>query len=96
MNLFTAQASDGNSTPVKNLLGDGLVSVFCWGTFNGATCKLQISPDKTNWFDLDDATFTAKGTINIMIPAGVYYRGAVSGSGSPVPSLNLAVVSRGR
>ena len=89
--LFDGQAADGQSTKVVKNLAD-LVTVFCWGTFNGVTVKLQISPDKINWFDLTDATFTAKGTINVRIPPNVYYRGDVSGTSSPVPSVSLQVV----
>lgn len=88
--LLNAVTSDQSSGVVKN--HNELISVFAWGTFAGVTVKLQISPDKSEWFDLADATFTAKGTINLQIPDGVYYRANVSGTGSPAPAVSLAVV----
>ena len=58
-------------------------TLYVYGTFDGATVKLQISPDNSNWFDVPDAdTITVQSVMNIQ-SRGIAYRGVVSGgSGS--------------
>ncbi len=63
--------------------GKGCFSVYS-GTFNGATAKLQWSPnDGTTWLDVDRSgdtyvTFTAAGAGNFELPACMI-RVAISG-----------------
>ncbi|MCP4992864.1 MAG: hypothetical protein GY934_03615 [Gammaproteobacteria bacterium] len=87
-NLFSAQTADGSE--VSGSLGAGLKTVFCWGTFDSATVKVQLSPDGSEWFDLDDLTFTAKGVVNFMTQIGVQYRANLSSAGGST-SVNLGI-----
>jgi hypothetical protein len=81
--LFSARTTDGNSSAVDWPGGRGVFAVF--GTFAGATCKLQWSPDAgTTYIDVDasgDAyvTKTAAGQGGFELPAGKL-RAAQSGS----------------
>ncbi len=34
--------------------------LYVWGTFGGATVKLQLSPEGKEWFDVPDYTVTAR------------------------------------
>lgn len=83
MQLFTAQTSDANGTSVK--IGSfgarryDIFTMYVWGTFGSGTVKLQISADETEWFDVPDATFTAKGVLNIQFRAP-HARAVLSGS----------------
>lgn len=43
---------------ISTLLAD-THTVFVWGTFNDAVCKIQVTPDGTNWFDTDASLSTA-------------------------------------
>lgn len=70
--MFTAQATDANSSTVKWEGGRGVF--IAWGTFGGGTCKLQMSPDDgTTWINVDRAgdtfvTFTANGEGGFELP----------------------------
>lgn len=57
-----------------------------WGTFNGATVKLQDSPDNSKFFDVPSASLTAEGQFVIDSPQS-YVRVVVSGAGGST-SLN--------
>jgi hypothetical protein len=78
--LFSAATANSQSTDVGPING-GLYTVFAYGTFDTCTVKAQVSPDGTEWFDLDDATFTAKGAVNLSLPEGAYIRGDLSSVG---------------
>lgn len=64
-------------------------TVYIYGTFNSATVKLQGSPDDSNWFDIPNASWTAKATTNVEF-YGIYLRGVVTGGSSP--SIDLRIV----
>ncbi|HEV2155442.1 hypothetical protein [Bradyrhizobium sp.] len=73
--LFSARTTDGNSNAVSWPGGRGVFAVF--GTFGGATCKLQWSPDAdaggSTWLDVDAAgdayvTRTANGAGGFELP----------------------------
>jgi len=59
--ILTAATANGNSSQYYWDVGEGQVVVS--GTFDGATAKLQFSPDNgTTWVDVGTAsTFTAAG-----------------------------------
>ncbi len=88
-NLFSAQTADGSE--VSDSLGAGLKTVFCWGTFDSATVKVQLSPDGLEWFDFSDLTFTAKAAMNFKTQIGVQYRANLSSAGGST-SVNLSIV----
>ncbi len=88
LNLFSGQTANGSVG--MDAIADGLQTVFCWGTFDSATVKVQLSPDGSEWFDLDDLTFTAKSVMNFKTQAGVQYRATLSSAGGST-SVNLAV-----
>ena len=70
--LFTAQAANGNSGAIDWPGGRGNFSAF--GTWGGATAKLQWSPDGgTTWLDVDRSgdtycTLTANGAGGFELP----------------------------
>ncbi|WP_439392585.1 hypothetical protein ACRQ5Q_24495 [Bradyrhizobium sp. PMVTL-01] len=81
--LFTARTTDGNSNGADWPGGRGVFAVV--GTFNGATVKLQWTPDGTNWLDVDQngdtfVTKTAAGHGGFELPQ-CQVRAAQSGSG---------------
>jgi len=59
--ILTGATANGNSSQYDWDVGEGQVVVS--GTFDGATVKLQLSPDDgTTWVDVGTAsTFTAAG-----------------------------------
>jgi hypothetical protein len=64
--------------PVKN--------IWCWGTFDGCTATVEVSPDNSNWFDALDANgdplaFTSKG-VKAVDARAAYYRATVSSAGA--------------
>jgi hypothetical protein len=40
-------------------------TVYLWGTFDGATVEVKVSPDGSEYFDVADASFTDKGFANV-------------------------------
>ncbi len=59
--LFTNRTTDGNSDPVSVNYPNKKISVKVWGTFNGASIKLQTSAPQTNpavWIDVPYANST--------------------------------------
>jgi len=67
--VFTAQTATGNST-AYNWPG-GIGQFIAEGTWGGATCKMQMSPDDgTTWIDVgSDVTLTADGIGNFELGA---------------------------
>jgi hypothetical protein len=61
--------------------GDFVISVD--GTFGGATVQIQLrSPDGSSALDIEDADFTAEGSVGITLPLNAVVRAEVSG-GTP-------------
>lgn len=82
MQILTA-AGNGNGSSFDLKTGgksnkENLRTIFCWGTFGGATVTIEISIDGTNWFAVPSISFTALGTVNMEARA-VYVRGVVTG-----------------
>lgn len=61
---------------------------FC-GTFNGATCCVQMSPDGTNWINIPETICTANAAFVVDAVRGLPLRGAVISG-----SVTSVVVSR--
>lgn len=60
--LFTAQATDGNSSDIE-FIGGVSVTLVVQKVSGTATVKLQMSPDEgTTWVDVDGVSLTASGT----------------------------------
>jgi len=65
----------GGKNPKENLR-----TVYCSGTFNGATVTVEISLDGTVWFEVANISFTSLGATNMEARAR-YVRGVVTGGG---------------
>lgn len=68
----------------------GLATVYCWGAFSGAQVKLHVSPDKTNWFDVQGFTFTTTALPKNLNIAECWMMGEVVG-GDGSTKVNLIV-----
>ena len=75
--LFKNATANGQSGTVKTYRERH--TVFAWGTWGGATAKLQISPNGIDWFDLTGASFTANGSATFEIATDVYLRADIAG-----------------
>lgn len=66
-----------------------LLTVYVWGTFNGATVKVQFSPDGTEWFDdpIGELVFTQKLIRTQKVSVGTHIRAVISDAGG---STNLS------
>ena len=75
----------GGRTPKENIR-----TVYCWGTFNGATVTVEVSPDGgATWFAVSGLSFTSQDAINMEVRAS-QVRGVVTGGTSP--SINMLVI----
>jgi len=92
MRILTAAGNGNGSSFELNTGGsrnkENLRTVFCWGTFGGATVTVEISIDGTNWFEVSNISFTLKGAVNMEARA-VYVRGVVTGGSGE--SINLTL-----
>lgn len=86
--LFSARTTNGNSAAVSH--PGGPVMLITRGTFDGATVKIQVSDDGTNWVDLQYAAFTAAIATLLELPIGTQIRANVSGAGAGT-SLTVAI-----
>lgn len=87
MKLLTAAGNGNGAAVLKGQWGnreiDQFDTLFVWGVFDGATVKVEISPDGgTTWFDTGVA-IVVKGVQNIEFRAH-HIRGVVSGGGAGV------------
>ena len=88
LDIFTDQTENAESDVIE-YHGD-LNTIYAFGEFDGATVKLQVSPNRTKWFDLVEATFTEEGEpVNISISAP-YIKGVVEDAGDNT-NINLMV-----
>jgi regulation of enolase protein 1 (concanavalin A-like superfamily) len=86
--LFSARTTNGNSSAVAHPGGPALLVVR--GTFDGATVKIQVSDDGTNWVDLQYAAFTAAIATLIDLPIGTLIRANVASAGAGT-SITVAI-----
>lgn len=85
--LFDAETTNATSEAFE--VGQGHRTAWCWGTFGGATVKLQVSPDRQKWFDETDLTFTAEGKSNLYVSPGTWVRGVITGGSGASINLHL-------
>ena len=89
--IFSAETSDGDSSSFEFAGGDQAVhvgwspvsmTIVAYGTWDGATLKIQASPDGgTTKIDITDASFTANGLLNLEVRRGLTYYGNISSAG---------------
>lgn len=77
MQLLSQATTNGNSTAHENYAY--LQTIYCWGTFDGATITLQASPNNSEWFDV--ASFTQKTVRGVGLNAR-YLRANISNAGA--------------
>ena len=92
MRILTAKA-EGNGSAFEIKTGgkrdkENIRTVYCWGTFGGATVTLEISLDQVVWFPVTGVSFTEKGVINIEARTR-YIRGVVGAGTSE--SIDMAI-----
>jgi hypothetical protein len=95
--LFTYETVDSADTPSAVLL-DGTSPVVGFlqvsGTFGGATAKVQISNDNTNWVDVKDLSGTAIAITEAggaeFSTAAIYVRPLVTGGSGTALTISLA------
>lgn len=86
--LFQNQTADGNTDPILADFSDEECELIVWGTFDGATVKLQMTPDEgTTWIDVRDlGGVVISLTTNRVVPLSVSYneklRANISGAGA--------------
>jgi len=68
----------------------GLATIYCWGVFSTAQVKLRVSPDKTNWFDIDGFTFLQPAKPKNLNIAECWMMGELTG-GDGDTNINLIV-----
>lgn len=72
---------DGESEPSK-ILDKNWVNLFWWGTFDGATVKLLVSPNGVEWFEDPDYVKTARDRISSEVLGNCWIKWVVTGAGS--------------
>jgi hypothetical protein len=77
MQLLQANTTNITTSAQENY--SYLQTVFCFGTFNGATITLQGSPDGAEWFDL--VSFTTKQVMGIGLSVR-FLRATITGAGA--------------
>ena len=90
MTLTLLTAASSTPSTVFNWGGDGTVCVY--GTWDGATVTIQVSPDGSTWIDLEDATFTDDIATNINLNDLWQIRANISSAGG---STSLTAEIRG-
>ena len=73
---------DGESNIFRVTTDKNFVNLFYWGTFDGATVALRISPDRWEWFDDANYVKTAKAYVSSEVLADVYAKWVVTGAGA--------------
>jgi len=62
-------------------------TLYVWGTFDGATVKIQASPNGVDWLDITGVSYTSETVENLEIVANSI-RAVVTGGGGSV-SVNV-------
>lgn len=87
LNLLTNIGANTTGSGVPTVAPQTIQAVVaCWATgFGGGTVTVQFSPDGgTTWLGFPTAiTFTANGSANITLPAGVQVRASLAGATGP-------------
>lgn len=66
-----------------------LYTLFVWGTFDGSTTTLEISPDGIQWFSVTGVSITSKTAINVEFRAS--HVRAVTAGGAGATSVNALI-----
>lgn len=78
MALLTAASATGSSEKVSH----GHRTLVVYGTWDGATAKLQMSPDEgSTWVDVTDASFTADGAVIVVLTYPMLLRMHIASAG---------------
>jgi hypothetical protein len=86
MRFFSAETTNTDSETVA--IGSygqrkyDIFTIYAWGTWGGATMKLQISLDQSQWFDVSGASFTDDGALNVQFRAPYARMNISGGSGA--------------
>lgn len=86
--FFKDYTTNGNSSSLIH--AGGTVALVVRGTFGGATVKLQISDDGSNWVDITDASFTSAAAKLLTVPTGAILRANIAGG--TAASLTVAII----
>lgn len=86
MRLLT-DADNGTGPSVARGQKPSFFTFYAWGTFNGATVRLEVSPDGSAWFD-SGIELTLSDVINVEFNA-LYVRAVVAGGASPSISAEI-------
>ena len=63
-------------------------TIYVWGTFDGGTVTVEISPDGTNWFPVN-AGLDAKGFLNMQ---GRFITARIKMAGASSPNASWVVI----
>jgi len=99
--LFNAQTTNANGSTVINYLSRAEQRLSVFGTFDGASFKLQTQAvDNTTWIDENDSTrtlvtITANENVTLTLPYGISVRGVITGGGGSL-SLSAFIIRQER
>jgi hypothetical protein len=87
-------AANGNFPGASGVQVDGgKYGVIVGGSFQGATCTLQLGIDGSTFVSLTEGVSTAPNVdFELTAPKNAYVRGVVSGAGSPSPDIDVTLV----
>lgn len=92
MRLLTAAAAGNGASLQVRPIGNKynyLYTLYVYGTFDGATFTLEISPDNgTTWFTVPNTSVTAKSVLNVEFKS-THVRGVVTGGTAPAIDAEL-------
>ena len=87
---LTANGDTAMVVPERNVNAHALYFDI-WGTFGGATVKLQQSPDfGTTWIDVASGSFTSNGFLAVDMPTRGFRLNVASASGTTDVSAEIA------
>jgi phage baseplate assembly protein gpV len=89
--LNAAPAGNGAADPCRNLNKyNYLYTLYVFGTFDGATFTLEVTPDNgTTWFTVPSTNVTVKSVMNVEFKA-THVRGVVTGG--TAPAINAVLI----
>lgn len=81
--LFENQTSNGNSSSYTFAIQTGLAQAIMYGTWDGATAKLQFQAnDGSTWIDYDSVSCTADCSVAFRESISVPIRAVISSAGA--------------
>lgn len=87
--IFKAQAANGDSTVFET--HGAMMTFWPFGTFDGSTLKVEISPNGTDWFEPTELQWTSQPDkpMNLYVGKGKAKANLANAGGSS--SVNLVV-----